>query len=146
MIRECFKNSTGIIFDACMLQEIGLPVKRKLPSDECYLAPSYPDAQPAATLEGPETIQSTQSTLGALSSLVSRLLYGQNRSTPVPDLHAWRDVLDDWEYLQDNRDALEPIQCPLNTNPLWWLFELVPISYETTMAEKLRSGDSYAMM
>ncbi|KAJ3556272.1 hypothetical protein NM688_g2119 [Phlebia brevispora] len=157
MIRQCFETSTGIVFDACMLREAGLSVSRTTNIDEhsqgvgaasptYALEPTY-DWSPGPLQEreaAPKRLAPSTST--KFRTIASRLLFGWADNARTPDEDMWNYTPQEWERLNDSRDASQDIHCPLKTNPFWWLLELMPLSIETTMAEKLKTGDSYALV
>ena len=126
MIRECFKATTGIIFDAHMLKhEVGLNI------DSLFVAP---ERLPSATrqLERPKSDFSIRKVPKTIASAVSspfRWIWRKIRIQPTSvaarkkDCHRWVSKGEDRE---DLNDALSPIYDQLKIDVYWWIPEWFP--------------------
>jgi hypothetical protein len=110
MIRECFINQTGIIFDAHMVNQVGLDINS---------IDKAPEALPSAGS------RSSASARFSLTSVVT-----------VPALWLWNKVPQfrplparEWDFegeaQEELNDALSPINDQLKIHPIWYLMELV---------------------
>ncbi len=154
MVRECFECNTGIIFDACMLQEAGLPIHKDNSTEDDFtyqLAPSYPwsSESPNNPPKQPDTTSLDAvpgATVGPYGMFLT-FMFGSRREQPAskPDKFVWRELSADYENKQDLRDIHTNIHCQLEERPLWHILELIPqrVERQTTMVEKLEKGDSY---
>ena len=149
MIRECFEHSTGIVFDARMLQAVGLPVYHESgpgftqshEGDSGYrLVPLYVwKPQKASTLPGREIKPALilDSFTGFFQAIRRAWPYAGVRSSPgkwTPiqplDLTSWHDTSAEYEKEQEILDIDTQIHCQLEEKPLWLLLELIPLWVE----------------
>ncbi|KAJ7260426.1 hypothetical protein B0H12DRAFT_1013969, partial [Mycena haematopus] len=114
MIRECFKQKSGIMFDAEGLRGIGLDPESLYPNVK---------PRPAALPVGPARIQSIPR---SKSSMFMPPNSPASDSEIVTASGVNADIFPTEEEI-DLRDALSPIYDQLSRNRLWWILEVVPL-------------------
>ncbi len=149
MIRECFKCNTGIIFDAIMLQQIGLnitygpdsvPTLGDIPP---RLPPPPPDVSTSENIpvEGPSFVHiawtSIISVFIRLFSFLRRAHHpasnAKMRRRTIPARahdasYALRhDVDERYEAEEERKDALSPLYDQLRANWMWTILEWIPV-------------------
>ncbi|KAJ3522696.1 hypothetical protein NM688_g8839 [Phlebia brevispora] len=158
MIRECFNCNTGILFDARMLQRIGLPVfKNALGEPE--LAPLYkftPAPAPVKPYSRPVRKAWWKVLFAALwcpFALIGRLLFSWNKKPQKPE--HWDgeeppefdlvDIPEDYELQNDLADSRTETHDQLEKKFLWVLLDWFPqrVKKQKAIINKLESGDSY---
>lgn len=173
MIRECFECKTGIIFDAVMLQQIGLHVKR----DE-YGQPVLADVPRRIPATPPADSAEKKTTFGEFISAVGHLAWSavsapfkqlgaifstsmdvathaKHRRQVVParrqeitDYKLRDDIPDDYEALEEKKDALSPLFDQLRANWIWVVMEYLPmrIKKQKAIVHEIESVEGYKWM
>ncbi|KAJ7245358.1 hypothetical protein B0H12DRAFT_1127613 [Mycena haematopus] len=124
MIRECFKADTGIMFDAQRLQELGL--------DPATLCPFVLPRPPPLPVGSADKIESIPPRKGWLRRVFSRNRKKESDDFPVsPELEniSLEKPAHGMEEEEDLRDALQPIYDQLALKPLWWILEVIPLTF-----------------
>ena len=172
MIRECFRCNTGIIFDAIMLQQIGLnvgydsnetPILREVPS-RVHQSPHEPGD---ADKTRPGLVSSLSHGLAALLAypfvhVAARLNRGKypemeqrvrRCSAPSHDSRDWSyrlrdDLPGNHEAEEERQDALSPLNDQLKANWWWNILEYVPVRVkkERAIIEEIESITGYKWM
>ena len=121
MIRECFNCNSGIVFNARMLQKIGLPVYEDLLTHEPMLAPLYtwhPNEPRTFTAPPPPKGKSNGATRFSKRSYIT-LEDGENSLLEkVPN-----------EYEEDLADIVMDEHDQLQRKLLWKVLEYIPMYY-----------------
>lgn len=170
MIRECFECKTGIIFDAVMLQQIGLHVKRDKYGQPVLgdIPRRIPATPPADSAEKKTTFGEFISAVGHLAwSAVSAPLkqigaifstsmdvatHAKHRRQVVParrqeitDYKLRDDIPDDYEALEEKKDALSPLFDQLRANWIWVVMEYLPmrIKKQKAIVHEIESVEGY---
>ncbi|KAI0684957.1 hypothetical protein BC835DRAFT_1386911 [Cytidiella melzeri] len=173
MIRESFRCNTGIIFDAVMLQQIGLNIKRSIHGDAVLLdVPSRIPASPP-----PSSSQDRQNTAtlvrfcialihiswAAFSYPFSRLAaishtsmdaatHAKHRRQTIParrqdpSEYKLRDDIDaTYEAEEEKKDALSPLYDQLMANWVWIVMEYLPmrIKKQKAIVEGIESSEGF---
>ncbi|QRV94548.1 choline transport protein [Ceratobasidium sp. AG-Ba] len=117
MIRECFANNTGILFERSRLEAIGLNVAAL---QQLVKAPASPELEVTSTKEGNKE---------ETSNKVTKIMTPANNKVPglpkfVPN-EAVRLIT-----TEDEKDAVEPIHDQLSRSRWWWIMELLPMKYQ----------------
>jgi hypothetical protein len=156
MIRECFRCNTGIIFDAIMLQQVGLNVRRshanggdpvlldipaRIPASP---PPSSPDG-PKKTTFGQFAFALMHIAWASISYPFKRLVamfsvslhaatHAKNRRQTLParrqDMSEYQlreDLDDSYEAEEERKDALSPLFDQLLANWVWTVLEYMPM-------------------
>ena len=148
MIRECFRCDTGIIFDAAMLQQLGigvdmdrrtlLPVPQRIPGDKQIDGPPPPKP---SLLSGIAKFFGFGRTSAPKDKMLS--VPGRGHNTPyVPPDHV-HEAEEEW------RDARSPMHDQLKSNWwLWLLMEWIPwrIKKNHAILEETNDLNSYEWM
>ncbi|KAI0091262.1 hypothetical protein BDY19DRAFT_1086277 [Irpex rosettiformis] len=153
MIRECFRCDTGITFDAVMLQQIGLNVKRDKSGKVVLL--DVPDRIPSSPPEDAPIQEKTTFAefLGALAHLAWGIIsapfkrlfsifrtslhaatHAKHRRQVVParrqeviEYKLKDDIDENYEAAEEQKDALSPLYDQLTQNWLWVVMEYLPM-------------------
>ena len=156
MIRECFNCDTGIVFDAHMLREVGLPVYRNPKLEEPVLAPlySWKPEEPSRPFP-PEHSPPTRSAI--LGKLVRPLRHAGKsyKLGPAPDAlskmtgtRGKTGLLPEEpvsEYEADLHDISTEEHDQLKAKALWMFLEMLPMRLKSSKAFKkgLKSGNHW---
>lgn len=174
MVRECFRCNTGIIFDAVMLQQIGLNIQRDF-RGEPTLRDSVPSRIPAEP--APPSGEQNKTTFlqffsalmhltwAAISYPFSRMAavfrtsldaatHAKHRRQVIParrqdkSEYKLRDLDDNYEAVEEKKDALSPLYDQLTANWIWVVLEYMPmrIKKQKAIVHKLESAEGYKWM
>ena len=148
MVRECFRCKTGIIFDAVMLQQIGLNVRRGHKGEIvlCDIPERIPASPPAPQHETVAqelvSIAHLLKTIAAFPFVTIGRLFrtlkspGYNhryRREPIAarkagnPQHILEDKGEEYEAEEERSDALSDLNDQLPTKIRWRLMELLPM-------------------
>lgn len=158
MIRECFDCNTGILFDARMLQRVGLPVYQDDTTQRITLAPLYKWNPAPAPLAKPTIKLSWWKALLA-SLFYPFCLFGRLFFTHTPKVEK-PDTADDddpheydledidpnsYEYENDLKDCRTETHDQLEKKLLWIILDWIPqrVKKQKAIINILESGDSY---
>ncbi|KAF7314240.1 hypothetical protein MKEN_00896500 [Mycena kentingensis (nom. inval.)] len=131
MIRECFKAETGIMFNAERLVELGLDPATLYP----FVRPRPPPIRIPAN-EASMCIAPRPPKPSLFSRVFRRMASGQdNFNCPIspvvaPPQHPIHS-LHGMEEVEDFNDALAPAYDQLKLKPMWWILELIPLTFRT---------------
>ena len=150
MIRECFNCSTGLVFDARMLQKVGLPVYRDKLTHEPTLAPLY-TWNPTAPRVFPQTYKPEKppSMWNAFWSAVAvpfRIFGSWFKKDPEPSYETWDDGVNSLladtpdEYEADLADISTPEHDQMQKKAMWILMEMIPMYLKSNKA--IRKGET----
>ncbi|KAG7095585.1 hypothetical protein E1B28_006316 [Marasmius oreades] len=119
MIRECFKANTGIMFDSRQLRKVGL--------DPTTL---YPFVTPRPSPLPSTTLRVLSASGGEKKHWLKRLF----SKRPVATTEEDQDYPVEkpgplTEEEEDLWDAMAPIYDQLKWNPIWWILELIPMTF-----------------
>ncbi|KAJ7483420.1 hypothetical protein FB451DRAFT_1393527 [Mycena latifolia] len=114
MIRECFKAGTGMIFDTQRLKTLGL--------DPTTLYPAVVGRAPAPNVKNARIEPPPR------ASWLRKVFSRDRPPTPSPELEDPEASVEDQEDLQD---ALSPMYDQLKLKPLWWILEILPMSFRS---------------
>ena len=116
MIRECFIEHTGIIFDARMINQVGLD------TDSIYKAPK-PLSSSGLRLPPPEGFSLTSTITAPIRWIWNKLPQVRTPPPPLPWVFAGEDK-------EELADALSPIYDQLEKHPYWqpmeWVYRKFP--------------------
>lgn len=174
MVRECFRCHTGIMFDAVMLQQIGLtihfnnqgePVLGELPDRIPVSSPENDDKAQDKSVG--QFLEAAVHVTYAVVSYPFRRVWSILRSpfTTRPVRHARRviparhssaassnilrdDLPDDYEAEEERKDALSPLYDQLSSHWYWVFMEYMPmkIKKQRAILEESESADGYTWM
>ena len=130
MIRECFNCNSGIVFDARMLQKIGLPVRKGHASSEPILEPLYTwhPNEPRKFATPPKKGKSNDAAKAPTTVEVS----DGELSETTPN-----------EYEEDLADIITDEHDQLQRKLMWKIMEYIPMYLKTNKAIKADEKAGY---
>ena len=130
MVRECFKASTGIMFNSSMLKEIGMDPSTLYPFVK--QRPSLPPLSPTDRIRKPPANE--------IPIRTYNYFWKRTQKAP-PEAEADMHTLLTKETRSEEEEDLQDVLCPkydqLKIKKGWWLLELIPFQWTYQIDENV---------